>query len=68
MVARVCRVCQGPSWGRLCARCFAQLYPEAASRASDTAYEHALGRTAVAYEQAREADEAEAPVKRRGPA
>jgi len=52
----------------ICQRCFADLYPEAAKRRSDTQHTRRVQRTASSYEQARAVDEADAPQKRRGPA
>ena len=66
-MAYLCDICRRPSFGRLCELCFARLYPEAAARHADTQDARAMDRAAEAYERAHEADEADAPVKHRGP-
>ena len=72
MAGNRCCVCHGPVlWSPvdpICQRCFAELYPEAAARRSDTQHARRVARTAESYDQARAVDEADAPVKHKGPA
>jgi len=70
MAGNRCCVCHGPVlWSPvdpICQRCVAELYPEAAARRADTQHAYRVKRTAASYEQAREADEVDAPPKRKG--
>ena len=68
MSQRPCQVCKQPTRSTYCATCFEYLWPEAFRRAADTRHAGQTASTADAYEQARQADEADAPIKRRGPA
>lgn len=68
ILTRPCKICDRPTRGTYCAKCFTELYPEAAARSADTRHSRSMTRTASAYEQARQADEVDAPRKERGPA
>jgi predicted amidophosphoribosyltransferase len=59
----ICRVCQAPAHWTLCPRCFAKLYPDATRRHRDTQHARRVARDARAYDEARAADEADAPPK-----
>lgn len=71
MTLGLCRVCQQSAMSdrsTLCRDCFVALYPAADARSADTQHARSVARSARAYEDARAADEADAPPKRRGPA